>query len=566
MKSLLEVKDLCIDFVKHNLIFHAIENISFTINKAEVVAIVGESGSGKSVTALSILGLLPTNISKIKSGEIHFNENICTDLLKCNNDMLKSIRGNKIAMIYQEPMTSLNPVITCGEQVSEVLRTHQNISSLQAKEKTIDLFREVELPNPNQVFYRFPHQLSGGQKQRVMIAMALSCSPQILICDEPTTALDVLTQKNILLILKKLQKEKNISLLFISHDLGVVKNIADKIMVLYKGKIVETNDAETIFLNPQHAYTKALLLCKPIVHNKNERLPVVSDFIDNKKEDKKEQIKIITEKNNVPVIKDPSNILKVENIQVWFPSKNNFFGKPISYNKAVDDVSFNIEKSETVGLVGGSGCGKTTLGRTILRLIEPTSGKIFFKQKDISRFNKNETLAFRKDVQIIFQDPYSSLNPRQKIGEAIAEPMYVHQMYDDEKKRQKEVLDLLEKVNLPPFAYHRYPHEFSGGQRQRIVIARALALKPSFLICDECISALDVSVQAQVLNLLNDLKKDFNLTILFISHDLSAVHYLCDKIIVMNEGKIEEMDDAEKIWKSPQSVYTKKLLQAVEYE
>jgi len=563
MGPILQVKDLAIDFVNDEQTVHALQGISFDVNEGEIVALVGESGSGKSVTALSILRLLNEKITKI-NGEILFRQSSEIDLLHCNGDELQKVRGNKIAMIFQEPMSSLNPVITCGEQVSEALVLHKKISKAAAKKQTIDLFAEVELPQPEKMYSRYPHQISGGQKQRVMIAMAMCCSPQILICDEPTTALDVMVQKSILLLIKKLQQQNNLSVIFISHDLGVVSEIADKIIVLYKGKIVEEASSKNIFNHPKHAYTKALLACRPLLHQPGERLPVVSDFINMNNDEKifNTQYPIFNNQQST-IDNQQSSVLSVQNLKVWFPAKSDFFGKIMQYNKAVDDVSFEVREREIVGLVGGSGCGKTTLGRAILQLIRPTSGKIIFKQKDISLFNKNELRAFRKDMQIIFQDPYSSLDTHQKIGDAIAEPMFVHNLFYDKKQRKDKAISLLEKVDLPSSFYERYPHELSGGQRQRVVIARALALQPSFIICDECVSALDVSVQAQVLNLLNDLKKEFGFTAIFISHDLSVVRYFCDRIIVMNKGKIEETGDAQTIWQSPQSLYTKVLLNAL---
>ncbi len=462
-------------------------------------------------------------------------------------------------MIFQEPMTSLNPLITCGEQVAEVLRLHKGLSKASAKQQTIHLFEEVELPQPEQVYRRYPHQLSGGQKQRVMIAMAMSCEPQVLICDEPTTALDVMVQRSILMLIKKLQQKTGMSVIFISHDFGVVAGIADRIIVMYKGVIVEENTSKNILTNPQHPYSKALLACRPALYKSNERLPVVSDFME------AEAISHAPTINQQPstINFQSSTILSVQHLKVWFPAKTSFFGKISEYNKAVDDVSFEVQQGETVGLVGGSGSGKTTLGRSLLQLIKPTSGNIFFKGKDIAALGSKEFVALRKDMQIIFQDPYSSLNPRMSIGDAIAEPMLVHKLYDSANQRKGNVLALLDRVNLPATFYNRYPHELSGGQRQRIVIARALALQPSFIICDECVSALDVSVQAQVLNLLNDLKKEFGFTALFISHDMSVVRYLCNRIIIMNNGKIEETGSAKQVWNSPQSTYTKELLAAI---
>ncbi|HYM94413.1 MAG TPA: ABC transporter ATP-binding protein, partial [Chitinophagaceae bacterium] len=413
----------------------------------------------------------------------------------------------------------------------------------------------------------YPHQLSGGQKQRVMIAMAMCCHPSLLICDEPTTALDVTVQHTILELLKELQKLDNIGIIFITHDLGVVAEIADRAIVMYKGKIAEQNTTKEIFLNPQHPYTKGLLACRPVLHKKGERLPVVSDFMnemnESKTDDRKLSVAVVRENNSETDTKESTIVLKVENLSVWFPNKKTLLGQPVDYTKAVDDVSFEVQKGETLGLVGESGCGKTTLGRALLRLIEPASGKIIYKGVDISMRKKEELRSLRKEIQIVFQDPYSSLNPRLTIGSAIAEPLKVHGILSTEKERKDKVAELLEKVNLKAEYFSRYPHEFSGGQRQRIVIARALALNPSFIVCDESVSALDVSVQALVLNLLNDLKKEFGFTIIFISHDLSVVHYISDRIMVMNKGKIEEAGNAEEIYFNPRSDYTKKLIVSI---
>ena len=579
-QSLLTIQDLTLDFTTDTSVTHALQNISFTVNKGEIVAVVGESGSGKSVTALSILQLLPSPPARYINGKIAFYNDDATeiDLLKLSQEEMKDIRGNLIGMIFQEPMTSLNPVFTCGSQVKEAIVLHKKLNHREAKEKTLALFREVRLPEPERIYKSYPHQLSGGQKQRVMIAMAMSCDPQLLICDEPTTALDVTVQKNILSLIKSLQQQHNMSVIFISHDLGVVSEIADRIIVMYKGQIVEQGMTKEILINPQHSYTKALLACRPALHHKGERLPVVSDFMKEKetrnneqgtsKELENIQYSIINEQRSIDEQLQTTNhklqtIISVEHLKVWFPSQKTFLGKITAYTKAVNGVSFEIYKGETLGLVGESGCGKTTLGRALLGLIQPTEGKIFFKNKNIAIATTTELRAMRKDMQIIFQDPYSSLNPRKKIGEAIMEPMKVHQLFATNKQRKEKVIELLEKVNLSADHYNRYPHEFSGGQRQRIVIARALALEPSFVVCDESVSALDVSVQAQVLNLLNDLKKEFDFTALFISHDLSVVRYISDRIMVMNKGIIEETGLAEEVYNHPQKEYTKQLIASI---
>jgi peptide/nickel transport system ATP-binding protein len=561
MNPLLQIKNLSVDFITDSETTNALKNISLNVNRGEVVALVGESGSGKSVTALSILQLIPSPPVKYTTGEILFTENgeLSIDLLKRKRNELQDIRGNKIAMIFQEPMTSLNPVLTCGDQVKEAIQLHKKVSAKEAKQQTIRWFEKVKLPDPVVIFNKYPHQLSGGQKQRVMIAMAMCCEPSLLICDEPTTALDVTVQKTILNLIKELQQQSNMGVLFITHDLGVVAEIADRAVVMYEGEIVEQNTLKEIFIHPQHPYTKALLACRPVNHERGKRLPVVSDFLEERISNIEQGIL------NDEVIKPDSSdiLLRVENLSVWFPAKKTLFGHASSFTKAVDDVSFDVIKGETLGLVGESGCGKTTLGRTLLRLIEPTSGKIIYNGIDLTAKKRDELHSLRKEVQIIFQDPYSSLNPRLTIGSAIAEPMKVHDILPTGKQRKDKVTELLEKVNLKAEHFNRYPHEFSGGQRQRIVIARALALNPSFIVCDESVSALDVSVQAQVLNLLNELKKEFGFTVIFISHDLSVVRYISDRIMVMNNGRIEESGGADEIYFNPKSTYTKNLVASI---
>ena len=577
MPPLLSIQNLTIGFQTENGLMPGVRNINLQVQRGEVVALVGESGSGKSITSLSILQLLPMPPARCLSGEILFtdSQHQGIDLLKQSPEQMQKIRGNKIAMIFQEPMTSLNPVFTCGDQLMEAILAHTKMPAALAKQKAIGLFEKVKLPDPAGMLSRYPHQLSGGQKQRVMIAIAMSNSPSLLICDEPTTALDVTVQKTILDLIRELQQTANMGVIFITHDLGVVAEIADRALVLYKGKVVEEGSVANLFHNPRHPYTKGLLNCRPILHVKGERLPVVSDFISDPPRDPSTPPITATTSpaTTVPATTQSSSfppsqrelvpLIQVQNLSVWHPSKKSFLGKVLNYTRAVDEVSFDVYKGETLGLVGESGCGKTTLGRALLRLTDPTAGRILFEGTDLADYTPGALKKLRSHIQIIFQDPYSSLNPRLTIGSAIAETLKVHGLLLTKKERREQVVTLLEKVSLKAEHFDRYPHEFSGGQRQRIVIARALALRPSFIVCDESVSALDVSVQAQVLNLLNDLKKEFGFTVVFISHDLSVIRYISDRILVMNKGRIEEIGEAEAVYLHPQKEYTRRLIEAI---
>lgn len=569
---LLEVKDLTTSFKSGDTLFAAVNKVSFSLHAGETIGIVGESGSGKSVTSLSIMRLIPNPPGKITGGEIifHHKNKQSTNLVQLSEEEMRTYRGHKIAMIFQEPMTSLNPVFTCGEQVMEAILLHKKCSTEEARKKTIALFEEVQLPQPEHMFGRYPHQLSGGQKQRVMIAMAMSCEPSILIADEPTTALDVTVQKTILELMKKLQARYAMGIIFITHDLGLVSELADKVLVMYKGKVVEEGTSKQLFSQPKHPYTKGLLSCKPPLDSRPERLYTVSDFLE-----LDAQGNFVEKTNNVQrhasqpkhawseTNPQPEKLLEVKQLSTRYPAKKTIFGKVLEYNTALDNISFDVYKGETLGLVGESGCGKTTLGRTILKLIEPGEGTVVYRNQDILKLSEKEFKPLRSKMQIIFQDPYSSLNPRIPVGEAIAEPMKVHGLYNNDAGRREKVMDLLNKVGLNENQYNRYPHEFSGGQRQRICIARALGLEPEFIICDESVSALDVSVQAQVLNLLNDLKKEFGFTSIFISHDLGVVKYMSDRMMVMRKGRIEELGDAQDIYAHPKSEYTRALIEAI---
>ena len=632
---LLTVSNLTIDFSSHRGDVRAVDNVSFELNRGETLAIVGESGSGKSVTSLALLGLIPMPPGRIASGQARFKSEKLgdTDLLKLSEADLRQVRGNDIGMIFQEPMTSLNPVYTCGSQVVEALLLHTELTEKGAKERTIELFAEAQLPRPAAIFNSYPHEISGGQKQRVMIAMAMACRPALLIADEPTTALDVTVQARMLRLIDDLRRQHNTAVLFITHDLGVVAEIADRILVMYRGKVVEQGKVLDIFSNPQHPYTKGLLACRPRLSLGKKRLPVVADFMgedasgqlfaqpvpvlplpdealaESSPEVEQQQLrdKVETAKTfpvehggfgDVPQVASPPDflsggeeeptdsvlmrpnfslpkerasapegareaLLQVQNLQVYFPLRKGFFRRATDYVRAVDNVSFTLYPGETIGLVGESGCGKTTLGRALLRLTEPTAGSILFEGIDLAKLSSGDLRRRRRDLQLVFQDPYAALNPMLTVGEAIWEPMRVHNVGGTRRQQKAKVQELLRTVGLRDEHFQRYPHEFSGGQRQRICIARALALQPKLIVCDESVSALDVSVQAQVLNLLNDLKREFGITYLFITHDLSVARFMSDRLLVMHQGRIVESGPAAAIYAHPQHEYTQGLLAAI---
>ncbi|AJH16460.1 ABC transporter ATP-binding protein [Myroides profundi] len=553
---ILSVKDLQIDFLKEKSWNTIIKRSSFDIYANEILGVVGESGSGKSVASLALMGLLPREISRISSGNIVFEGK---DITHNTDSEFRLLRGALISMIFQEPMSALNPSITCGEQVAEILREHTSLRGKALREEVLRLFDRVKLPNPNQVYTKYPHQISGGQKQRVMIAMAVACKPKLLIADEPTTALDVTVQNEIINLLKDLQRDNKMSILFISHDLNLVSSISDRILVMYKGDIVEQGKSTEVFNDPEDMYTKALVASRPSLTERLKRLSTIGDFLNNKvvrdvvtTEDRKDRLEKLY--SNAP-------LLEIRNVFKDYVINGGLFKKGVFH--ALQDISFNVYEGETLGLVGESGCGKSTLGNVILQLDRATKGQIFYKGQDITKLSSKAFRVFRKDIQIIFQDPYSSLNPRLTVGEAILEPMKVHKIGSSDADRKERVIEILYRVGLDESVFNRYPHEFSGGQRQRIGIARTIAVQPKLIICDESVSALDISVQAQVLNLLNDLKDKYNFTYIFISHDLSVVKYMSDQVMVMNKGKIEEIGEADELYAHPKTAYTKGLISSI---
>lgn len=562
--NLIEIQDLRVSFRDDDgTLRTVVDGVTFAVPRGTTLGIVGESGSGKSVSCMSIMKLLPPPPRCEVKGSIHFYESDdkSVDLLSLDEQSMRSFRGSRISMVFQEPMTSLNPVHKCGAQVMEMLRLHEYVSGEEARKRVLQLFKEVLLPRPEKIFDSYPHEISGGQKQRVMIAMALVCNPELVIADEPTTALDVTVQKTILELLRDLQRKRHMSVIFITHDLGVIAQIADEVAVMYHGKIVEQGKAADILHHPQHPYTQGLLACRPPLDSRPHRLPTVADFMEGKTVEAPARQRDDAEKP--PLVEEKRVLLSVRNLDVTYTLKKNLFGKPLKQLKAVDGISFDVYRGETLGLVGESGCGKTTLGRALLRLVEQSSGQIVYDGQRLDTLSQSAMRRLRTRMQIIFQDPYSSLNPRLTVGQTLMEPLNSYHLLDSVEARKTKVLQLMERVGLSPDWINRYPHEFSGGQRQRICIARALVLDPELVICDESVSALDVSVQAQVLNLLNELKEQLHYTYIFISHDLSVVHFLSDRIMVMRQGQLVELDDADCLFRHPGADYTRTLIDAI---
>ncbi len=569
-ENLLEIRNLKIEFPGKQEMFTAVDGISFTLQRGETLGIVGESGSGKSVTALSVMGLLPGQ-GRITSGEILFcgkEQDLPVDLLQMDPDTRRTYRGNRLSMIFQEPMTSLNPVFRCGRQVAECLEIHQKTSPKKALERTIELFEQVNLSDAARIANAYPHQLSGGQRQRVMIAMALASSPDVLIADEPTTALDVTVQSTILSLFKELKAAIGSGVVFISHDLGVIAELADRVLIMRHGRIVESGPVETVFSAPQHPYTKALLACRPPLDRRLKQLPTVEWFETPGPDNLADRIKSFEMsdqalKTRKAFLAHQPFLLQAEDLNVRFPLAGPWIGAPKAWVNAVEGIDLSIKKGECLGLVGESGSGKTTLGRALLGLQLADSGRISFEGRSIDPKDEQQWKALRSDMQIVFQDPYGSLNPKLPIGDSIAEPITVHRPSLSKQEVKEKVFALMEKTGLQVDFYPRYPFQLSGGQRQRVCIARALAVEPKFIVCDEPVSALDVSIQAQILNLLAGLKEEFNLTYLFISHDLSVVKFISDRIMVMQNGKIVEQGDPDQVYQNPQHAYTRKLIAAI---
>lgn len=597
--KILEINDLNIEFRSGQGNIRAVDSLSLYLNRGETLGLVGESGSGKSVTALSVMRLLP-EAGKISSGKILYlspapdppsetaHPKSPIDLLNLPETALTKYRGADIAMIFQEPMTSLNPVFRCGKQVAEAIMLHQKVDIMEAKAQTIHLFKKVKFSDPERIYEAYPHQLSGGQKQRVMIAMAMSCQPHILIADEPTTALDVTVQKAILELMRELKAEADLSMLFISHDLGVISEICDRAVVMLQGQIVEEGPVEQVLHNPRHPYTKGLVACRPSLHKKLWRMPTVQDFIENEHFSTRQVTNEETAFRRGSLYAQKP-VLRINDLVVRYPTKKNWLGQHRRWLNAVDKVTFEVYPGETFGLAGESGCGKTSLGKAVARLIDAHSGEVSYSannlysppaadkplaskpsivnrqpfEVDLLRLNEETLRPFRRDIQVVFQDPYASLNPRMAIGEAITEPMKIHGIHENDRIRMEKAIDLLEVVGLKSDHFRRFPHEFSGGQRQRICLARALAVTPKILVCDEIVSSLDVSVQATVLNLLLDLQEKFALTYIFISHDLSVIRQMCDRLLVMNTGKIEALGFPEQIFENPENEYVRRLIEAV---
>ncbi|MDX2284263.1 MAG: ABC transporter ATP-binding protein [Bacteroidia bacterium] len=561
---LLQVSGLTIGFSGASGLRAAVEDSSFTLERGSTLGIVGESGSGKSMTALALMRLLPAG-GEIRSGRIvlALPGETPVSLLDLPEPAMRRYRGRHLGMVFQEPMTSLNPVIRCGEQVAESVRLHQGLGRKDARERVLRLFEEVQMAQAARIYEAYPHQLSGGQKQRVMIAMALCNDPAILIADEPTTALDVTVQQQILLLLRQIQAQRQMSVIFISHDLGVISEVASEVAVMRAGRIVEHGPAAQVLRNPQHAYTQGLLACRPVLRRRPQRLLTVEDFERAEGPPAVPDISAEQFAARQMQLRSAAPMLEATDLRTWFPVRKGLFSRASEPFKAVNGVSLQLFPGETLGLVGESGSGKTTLGRSLLRLIEPTEGSIRFGGQDLLALDSRALRAMRRRMQMIFQDPYSSLNPRMRIGEAIAEPLAVHGLCPAPLARKARVLELLDLTGLPADFYDRYPHQLSGGQRQRVAIARALAVEPQFIVCDECVSALDVSLQAQILNLLKDLQAQFGLSYLFISHDLGVVSYMSDRVMVMQQGRVVESGDAESLYRSPQTAYTQALLAAI---